>query len=125
MRKKDIKLFFAAGCIFLSSIFFLVGILPLLQVAFGTRESYTRPMVLLLIAIPTGTLGFYLTGAAKTAWLQLPHQAAAIGGVCAMFYGGLQILSGSLTLSSCAFIIGGLLVLLSWRYCSKHNIYKA
>ncbi|GLP98093.1 hypothetical protein [Paraferrimonas sedimenticola] len=124
-EKKKNNTWWAALLIIFSRIFFLGGLIPIFQFVQGAEENLLRAGLLILSGVVTAIVGFSLVGASKTAWLQLPHQTLAILGVTLFIYGGIEIYDGNGSATLWILVLLGPIFVLSWMYCSKHNIYKA
>ncbi|WP_323816607.1 hypothetical protein [Cellvibrio sp. NN19] len=125
MTTKEKKLFFAAGLVFASRALFFYSFFQFLDVVLGNNEHIVKPIGYFIAGSGVGYLGFYLTGASKLAWLQLPHQASALIGVGLVFGCAFQIFNGTAIPVTYLLFFAGLFFIGSWWYFAKHNKYRA
>ncbi|MDN3653413.1 hypothetical protein QWY77_11735 [Thalassotalea ponticola] len=125
MTGKKTNTTLAGILIVLAKFCFLFGIISLVQFSLGTNELTFRPVILLILGSILGAVGFYLVGSSKIAWLQLPHQALAFVGVGTTVYGGIELYNGNGNVMLWVWFLLGPFFFFSWRYCAKHNFYKA
>lgn len=125
MTSKNKNTAIAGLLIVIAKFCFIFGLVSLVQYSLGTYNLTFRPFILIIVGSILGPVGFYLVGSSKFAWLQLPHQSMAFIGIGTTIYGGLEILQGNGSAMLWLWALLGPFFVLTWRYCSKHNLYKA
>ena len=125
MNKKEMRLFGAAGLIFISRVLFISSLLLFLDFILGNYEGIAKPIIAFSIGSIVGVVGFHLTGASKLAWLQLPHQTSALIGVGIIFGSVRSMYNGTAIALTYVLLLLGIFFIISWWYCAKHNVYKA